>query len=68
MKGAIEYLRTVRDICRKGDCNGRCPLNPDRENNRCPWRSENYPAGWTDGHILGMINAAEQAKRGQPDE
>ena len=67
MKGAIEYLRTVRDICRKGDCKGRCPLNPDKEH-LCPWSYDYHPSTWTNGHILRMINAAEQAKRGRTDE
>lgn len=65
MKGAIEYLRTVRDICRTSDCKGHCPLYPDKENNRCPWSADTYPSGWTDEDILAMIRAADLAKRGQ---
>lgn len=56
MKGAIEYLRAVRDICSVNNCD-ECPII-----GICPWMGE-YPRRWTDGYILRMLAEAEQEKR-----
>ncbi len=56
MKGAINYLRAVRDICEKnkGNCK-RCPIGNKRklEDNICP-RLTN-PASWSDERIAEMV-------------
>ena len=57
MKGAINYLQAVRDICRKykGDCKA-CPLGdkPRIDDNICP-RLTN-PSTWSDGWIANMVS------------
>lgn len=58
MKGAIEYLRAVRDICTDKDC-GECPL----DGKVCPFYE--YPSKWTDEDILRMVNAPERVKNGR---
>ena len=56
MKGSIDYLRKVRDICQnhKGDCK-RCPLGDKRilAENICP-RLTN-PMSWDDDRITTMV-------------
>ena len=56
MKGSIDYLRKVRDICQehKGDCK-RCPLGERRilTENICP-RLTN-PMSWDDDKITTMV-------------
>ena len=48
MKGAIEYLRAVRDICADRDCD-ECPIY-----RLCPWTGS-YPNCWDDEHIVAMV-------------
>lgn len=67
MKGAIEYLQAVRDICQReqGGCN-KCPLATASEYFfGCP--NESDPRKWTNGDILAMLHAAERAKHGAND-
>ena len=64
MKGAIEYLQAVRDICQReqGHCN-KCPLMTASEYFfGCP--IESNPRNWTNGDILAMLSAAERAIHG----
>ena len=67
MKGAIEYLRAVRDIC-KGEnltCEG-CPLKVASEwLIGCPM--EVKPACLSDEDILFMVQAPERVKNGRID-
>lgn len=59
MKGAINYLRKVRDICRehKGSCKN-CPLGHQRNltDTRCPRLVE--PWKWTDETTTDMVRQA----------
>lgn len=56
MKGAIEYLKTVREYCEKyqGDCK-RCPLGeePKITDNLCP--RVIHPRLWDDKLINAMV-------------
>lgn len=60
MKGAINYLRAVRDICEKnkGDCK-RCPLGDKRrlEDNICPRLTD--PRTWSDDFVNSMVRIEE---------
>lgn len=62
MKGAIEYLRAVRDIC--SSVNKRCHscplLNASENYVGCPREIE--PAYLTDADILHMVTAPDRAK------
>jgi hypothetical protein len=59
MKGAINYLRTVRDICEKnkGNCK-RCPFGNKRklEDNLCPRLI--HPCNWDAERIVEMVRRA----------
>lgn len=64
MKGAIEYLRAVRDICKDSNLNCiKCPLNANEYFVGCPM--ETKPACLTDDDILFMVNAPERVKNGR---
>lgn len=56
MKGSIDYLRKVRDICKtnKGSCK-QCPLGEKRklEDNYCPRLTD--PRSWSDERISDMV-------------
>lgn len=54
MKGAIEYLRAVRDICTARDCD-ECPVI-----NVCPFMGQ-PPKAYTDDDIVDMIRITEKA-------
>lgn len=62
MKGAIEYLRAVRDICKDSNLNcDKCPLmNASEYSAGCP--IENKPAFLTDEDILFMVKLPERVK------
>lgn len=67
MKGAIEYLRAVRDICTKAElkCN-ICPLNDIEEYgdlSLCPMMTS--PNAWSDEDILRMVSMPERVKNGK---
>jgi hypothetical protein len=56
MKGSINYLKKLRQICKqhKGDCK-RCPLGnyQNVEDCRCPRLT--HPETWTDEKIVDMV-------------
>lgn len=56
MKGSIDYLKTIRDICREntGDCK-RCPLGnkPKIDDNYCPRLT--HPNTWSNVRISDMV-------------
>ena len=56
MKGAINYLKAIRDICQKykGDCK-HCPLGDKErlEDTICP-RLTN-PSSWNDYKVVDMV-------------
>lgn len=56
MKGAISYLRKLREICKehKGDCR-RCPLGEQEklEDTLCPRLTS--PRSWDDGKTTAMV-------------
>lgn len=58
MKGAIEYLRAVRDICNDTLCD-ECPLAREEA---CPYLIR--PDEQMDEDILRMVNAPERVKHG----
>jgi len=57
MKGAIEYLRTLRQVCKdnKGRCK-ECPLGSPRNirETTCPRLTS--PDSWTDSKTTAMVN------------
>lgn len=57
MKGSINYLQRVRDICQKykGDCK-KCPLGNKRrlEDNICPRLTD--PRSWENSRINAMVH------------
>ena len=56
MKGAINYLISLRNTCieYKGDCK-RCPLGKERvlQNTLCPRLT--HPESWSDDKIVDMV-------------
>lgn len=56
MKGAINYLKAIRDICRenKGDCKN-CPLGNKKQLdlNYCPRLT--HPNTWSNERIADMV-------------
>jgi hypothetical protein len=56
MKGAINYLKSIRDICREncGDCK-RCPLGEKQkiDDNYCPRLT--HPNTWSNERIVDMV-------------
>lgn len=69
MKGAIEYLKAVRDICTKSNLNcDVCPLMDIKEFgdlSSCPMMTS--PNAWSDEHILKMVSMPERVKNGRID-
>lgn len=63
MKGAIEYLREVRKICRsnKGDCK-MCPLGCERFVDDCLCPRLSVPSTWTNDKIVDMIRIRGDAE------
>lgn len=61
MQGAINYLRKIRDICRKhkGSCND-CPLGNQKElkDTRCPRLLQ--PWQYTDSITTDMVTIASE--------
>lgn len=57
LKGTINYLRAVRDICNNYSSCKDCKLGADN----CPYHEP--PLCWTDAHILSMITYAELAQK-----
>ena len=64
MKGAINYLKAIRDICRdnSGDCK-RCPLGskPIVSDNLCPRLT--HPNTWSNDRIVMMIKRGDNYER-----
>jgi hypothetical protein len=56
MKGAIAYLRTVRQYCMdaNGDCKN-CPLGKEKDVKDCLCPRLTQPRSWDDYRILEMI-------------
>ncbi len=54
MKGAVEYLRAVREICTARD-HEECPII-----NVCPFMGQS-PSAYTDDDIVDMIRITEKA-------
>jgi hypothetical protein len=56
MKGAINYLISLRDTCKeyKGDCK-RCPLGKEKslQKTLCPRLT--HPESWSDDKIVDMV-------------
>ncbi|MBP5424293.1 MAG: hypothetical protein J6Y78_17815 [Paludibacteraceae bacterium] len=56
MKGAINYLKSIRDVCREysGDCK-KCPLGnkPKLDDNLCPRLT--HPNTWSNDRIVEMV-------------
>ena len=56
MKGAINYLISLRNTCKeyKGDCK-RCPLGKERslQKTLCPRLT--HPESWSDDKIVDMV-------------
>lgn len=66
MKGAINYLKAIRDECRRvnGDCK-ICPYGSKRDvlENPCPRLVT--PFVWDDGRINWMVTAPERIKNAE---
>ncbi len=65
MKGAVEYLRALRDICTKAElkCN-TCPLMEIKEHGDLPSCSVmTSPNAWSDEDILRMVSMPERVKK-----
>ena len=56
LKGTINYLRAVRDICKKASSCDDCRLGK-----QCPYYEP--PFNWNDSVILSLIKYAEQAQK-----
>ena len=56
MKGTIEYMKKLRDICRehKGDCKG-CPLGQYKRLEDCSCPRLTHPNTWSNQDILRMV-------------
>lgn len=56
MKGSIEYLRKLREICKdhKGDCKG-CPLGKYKKVTDCDCPRLIHPSDWSDKDIAKMV-------------
>ena len=69
MKGAIEYLRALRDICAKSNLNcDACPLMDIKEFgdlSSCPMMTS--PNAWSDEDILKMVKMVGRIADGTRD-
>lgn len=56
MKGSIDYLKKLSQICKehKGDCK-RCPLGSSENVKDCKCPRLNHPETWTDEKIVNMV-------------
>lgn len=61
MRGAINYLKAIKEICREnlGDCK-KCPLGkePKLENNICPRLT--HPNTWSNERIVEMVKGVDK--------
>lgn len=56
MKGAINYLKKIKEICKehKGDCKN-CPLGKYKDLSDCKCPRLMHPENWTDEKIVEMV-------------
>ena len=56
MKGTIEYMQKLRDICREhtGDCKA-CPLGEYEKIEDCRCPRLNHPNTWSNHDIVRMV-------------